>query len=63
MSRLAGKVCVVTGSSGMAADAARRFASEGAQVWVVAREPGQGAGAAMSAAGADVRSVDGRVRQ
>ena len=41
MSRLAGKVCVVTGSSGMAADAARRFAAEGAQVWVVARERDQ----------------------
>ncbi|HEX2159204.1 MAG TPA: SDR family oxidoreductase [Actinomycetes bacterium] len=38
MSRLAGKVCVVTGATGMAADAARRFAAEGAEVWVVARE-------------------------
>jgi NAD(P)-dependent dehydrogenase (short-subunit alcohol dehydrogenase family) len=38
MTRLAGKVCVVTGSSGMAADAAGRFAAEGATVWVVARE-------------------------
>ena len=41
MTRLAGKVCVVTGSSGMAADAARRFAAEGATVWVVARERDQ----------------------
>jgi NAD(P)-dependent dehydrogenase (short-subunit alcohol dehydrogenase family) len=38
VSRLAGKVCVVTGSSGMAADAARRFAAEGARVWVIARD-------------------------
>jgi NAD(P)-dependent dehydrogenase (short-subunit alcohol dehydrogenase family) len=38
VSRLAGKVCVVTGATGMAADAARRFAAEGAEVWVVARE-------------------------
>ena len=38
MTRLAGKVCVVTGATGMAADAARRFAQEGAQVWVVDRD-------------------------
>jgi NAD(P)-dependent dehydrogenase (short-subunit alcohol dehydrogenase family) len=38
VSRLEGKVCVVTGSSGMAADAARRFAAEGARVWVIARD-------------------------
>ena len=38
MTRLEGKVCVVTGSSGMAADAARRFAAEGARVWVIARD-------------------------
>jgi NAD(P)-dependent dehydrogenase (short-subunit alcohol dehydrogenase family) len=39
MSRLQGKVCVVTGATGMAADAARRFAAEGATVWVVDRDP------------------------
>jgi NAD(P)-dependent dehydrogenase (short-subunit alcohol dehydrogenase family) len=41
MSRLEGKVCVVTGATGMAADAARRFADEGAQVWVIASDRGQ----------------------
>ena len=39
--RLEGKVCVVTGATGMAADAARRFAREGAEVWVVARDRDQ----------------------
>ena len=38
MTRLAGKVCVVTGASGMAGDAARRFAEEGAAVWVIDRD-------------------------
>jgi NAD(P)-dependent dehydrogenase (short-subunit alcohol dehydrogenase family) len=38
MSRLQGKVCVVTGATGMAADAARRFAEEGAAVWVIDRD-------------------------
>lgn len=38
MSRLAGRGIAVTGSSGMAADAARRFAAEGASVVVVARD-------------------------
>ncbi|HZG95652.1 MAG TPA: SDR family oxidoreductase [Mycobacteriales bacterium] len=38
MNRLAGKGCVVTGASGMAADAARRFAAEGAAVFVVAKD-------------------------
>lgn len=33
--RLAGKVCLVTGATGMAAAAARRFAAEGAAVFVV----------------------------
>lgn len=37
MSRLAGRVCVVTGSTGMAAAAAARFAAEGASVFVVSR--------------------------
>jgi len=36
--RLQGKVCVVTGATGMAADAARRFAEEGAAVWVIDRD-------------------------
>lgn len=40
--RLAGKVIVVTGSSGIAAAGATRFAREGAAVWVVARDPDKG---------------------
>ncbi len=35
--RLAGRVCLVTGSTGMAAAAADRFAAEGAQVFVSSR--------------------------
>jgi NAD(P)-dependent dehydrogenase (short-subunit alcohol dehydrogenase family) len=34
--RLAGRTCVVTGATGMAAAAARRFAGEGARVFVIA---------------------------
>jgi NAD(P)-dependent dehydrogenase (short-subunit alcohol dehydrogenase family) len=41
MSRLQGKVCVVTGATGMAADAAHRFAREGAEVWVIASDRAQ----------------------
>jgi NAD(P)-dependent dehydrogenase (short-subunit alcohol dehydrogenase family) len=39
--RLAGKVCVVTGSSGMAADAARVFAQQGAGVVVIGVDEAQ----------------------
>jgi NAD(P)-dependent dehydrogenase (short-subunit alcohol dehydrogenase family) len=38
VTRLQGKVCVVTGATGMAGDAARRFAEEGAAVWVIDRD-------------------------
>ena len=38
MNRLQGKVCVGTGATGMAADAALRFAEEGAAVWVIDRD-------------------------
>jgi NAD(P)-dependent dehydrogenase (short-subunit alcohol dehydrogenase family) len=38
VNRLQGKVCVVTGATGMAADAALRFAEEGAAVWVIDRD-------------------------
>ena len=38
MNRLKGKVCVVTGATGMAAAAARRFAEEGGDVFVVAKD-------------------------
>ena len=37
LSRLAGRVCVVTGSTGMAAAAAARFAAEGASVFATSR--------------------------
>jgi NAD(P)-dependent dehydrogenase (short-subunit alcohol dehydrogenase family) len=40
--RLAGKVIVVTGSSGIAAAGARRFVAEGAAVWVIARDAAKG---------------------
>jgi NAD(P)-dependent dehydrogenase (short-subunit alcohol dehydrogenase family) len=53
--RLAGKVCVVTGATGMAADAARRFAREGAQVWVVARDRDQCEALGLPYAVADLR--------
>jgi NAD(P)-dependent dehydrogenase (short-subunit alcohol dehydrogenase family) len=39
--RLEGRSCVVTGATGMAAAAARRFASEGAQVFVIALDPAE----------------------
>jgi NAD(P)-dependent dehydrogenase (short-subunit alcohol dehydrogenase family) len=53
--RLAGKVCVVTGATGMAADAARRFAREGAEVWVVARDRDQCEALGLPYAVADLR--------
>ena len=37
MNRLAGRVCLVTGSTGMAAAATRRFAAEGGRVFIVSR--------------------------
>ena len=37
MNRLAARICLVTGSTGMAAAAAERFAAEGAAVFVVSR--------------------------
>jgi len=37
MNRLAERVCLVTGSTGMAAAAARRIAAEGGRVFVVSR--------------------------
>jgi NAD(P)-dependent dehydrogenase (short-subunit alcohol dehydrogenase family) len=38
VNRLQDKVCVVTGATGMAADAALRFVEEGAAVWVIDRD-------------------------
>jgi NAD(P)-dependent dehydrogenase (short-subunit alcohol dehydrogenase family) len=55
MTRLAGKVCVVTGATGMAADAARRFAAEGARVWVIDRDPGRCEALGLPFAVADLR--------
>jgi NAD(P)-dependent dehydrogenase (short-subunit alcohol dehydrogenase family) len=40
MNRLAERVCLVTGSTGIAAAAARRFAGEGGRVFVVSRTAG-----------------------
>jgi NAD(P)-dependent dehydrogenase (short-subunit alcohol dehydrogenase family) len=39
--RLAGRTCLVTGATGMAAAAARRFIVEGARVAVISREPAE----------------------
>jgi NAD(P)-dependent dehydrogenase (short-subunit alcohol dehydrogenase family) len=55
VTRLQGKVCVVTGATGMAADAARRFAEEGATVWVVDRDPDRCQALGLPAAVADLR--------
>jgi NAD(P)-dependent dehydrogenase (short-subunit alcohol dehydrogenase family) len=55
MTRLEGKVCVVTGATGMAADAARRFAAEGARVWVVARDAAECRALGLPYALADLR--------
>ncbi len=38
--RFAGRTCLVTGSTGMAADAARAMAAEGGPVFIVSRTPG-----------------------
>ncbi len=54
MTRLAGRGVVVTGASGMAADAARRFAGEGADVFVVARDPEECAALSLPYAVADL---------
>lgn len=57
--RLAGKVVVVTGASGIAAAGARRFAAEGARVMVIARNPGACAElvAAIAADGGEAASA------
>ena len=48
MKRLADRVCLVTGSTGIAAAAARRFAAEGASVFVVSRNPDHSGGLAAA---------------
>jgi NAD(P)-dependent dehydrogenase (short-subunit alcohol dehydrogenase family) len=55
VTRLEGKVCVVTGATGMAADAARRFAEEGATVWVIDRDPDRCQALGLPHAVADLR--------
>lgn len=39
--RLIGRGCVITGATGMAGAAARRFLAEGARIVVISREPGE----------------------
>ncbi len=53
--RLAGKVCLITGATGMAAAAARRCAVEGAAVFVVAHDEAQ-----CEELAADVAAAGGR---
>ena len=66
--RLAGRVCLVTGSTGIAAAAARRLAGEGAAVFVASRtgEHAAALAASIEAAGgragwadADLTDVNG----
>ena len=52
--RLAGRVIVVTGASGIAAAAARRFAAEGASVGIVSLERDETAALAASVSAAGV---------
>lgn len=53
--RLAGRVCLVTGATGIAAAGARRFAAEGAAVFVVSLDPGE-----CEALAAEVTAAGGR---
>jgi len=59
MNRLAGRVCLVTGSTGIADASARRFAAEGASVFVVSRTPAhvEGLAARIVAAGGTAGSA------
>lgn len=61
--RLAGRGCVVTGATGMAEAAARRFVDEGAAVFVVSRDADECAGLGLPHAVADLSdeasAVDG----
>ena len=56
MNRLAGRACLVTGSTGIAAAAARRFADEGASVFVVSRDAGHAGALAASLGSAAPRA-------
>src|SRR5436190_17371351 len=50
--RLTDRVCLVTGSTGIAAASARRFAAEGAAVFIVSRNPDHAAALAAEVASA-----------
>lgn len=58
MTRLSGRTCVVTGATGMAADAARRFAAEGAKVFVISRDLQECHALGLPYAVADLRDED-----
>ena len=55
--RLADRVCLVTGSTGIAAAAARRFAAEGASVFIVSRTAEHATGLATAVAADGLRAV------
>lgn len=59
--RLAGRGCVVTGASGIAAAAARRFVEEGADVFVVSRDAKECAELGLPHAVADLAVEDDAV--
>lgn len=61
MNRLQGKGCVVTGATGMAADAARRFSAEGADVFVIAKDRGECESLNLPFSVADLRDEDATV--
>lgn len=61
MNRLQGKGCVVTGASGMAADAARRFSAEGADVFVIGKNLGECESLGLPFAVADLSDEDATV--
>jgi NAD(P)-dependent dehydrogenase (short-subunit alcohol dehydrogenase family) len=67
VNRLAGRVCLVTGSTGIAGSAAERFAAEGADVFVISRTADHvralvdvlaGTGANVGGAAADLTDAD-----
>ncbi len=56
MNRLVDRVCIVTGSTGIAAAAARRFAAEGARVFMVSRTRMH-----LEALGAEIEAAGGAI--
>lgn len=59
--RLAGRSCVVTGATGMAAAAARRFTAEGADVFVISIDAAEAVGDEHGWAVADLADEDAAV--